>query len=74
MGNAWWSVIPPAAGVFTPESMERGWSANEARSPMMFLPPRVADYYRKMLVRMRWKEMYREWRMFRTACEKGWLG
>lgn len=77
MGYAWWSVVPPPMGVLTVENLQEGYKRIQEEGwvpPVLWMHPVAAHYYRCVLARMYWKHAYREFRMFRTACEKGWLG
>ena len=77
MTIAWWSDSPPPSGDLTREMLVRGYNAvltqEEYCSPALYLHPSAEALYRKMLARMRWEKEYRAWRMFRKACEMGWM-
>ena len=70
------SEVRPTCSVLTLESLERGFreaAKIEYHSPVFHLHPRVLHYYNCLMAREYWKQAYREWRMFRTAAERGWL-
>jgi hypothetical protein len=73
----WWKGGPVASSaVLTVEALQEAFMRVREEgytSPMFYLDPKAAHYYRCVLARAYWKREYREWRMFRTACERGWL-
>lgn len=75
----WWSVHAPLqSAILTTEQLERAFKSvlqqsEEYRSPVIWMSAEMQHRYRCLLVRDYWKEAYREFRMFRTCCERGWL-
>lgn len=72
-----WYDLPVATSVLTLETLQRGYDAvrdmDTGPETIMYLDPVTLDKYRKWLAKNNWKRIHREFRMFRVACERGWL-
>jgi hypothetical protein len=71
------SGVSPSTGVLTVDHMTRAWevlsSMEERPITPLIVHPAVKDRYDKWYSRDAWYRYWREWRAFRTLCERGML-
>ena len=73
----WWKGGPIASSsVLTVGALQEAWNKcneEEYASRVFYLHSKAVHYYRCMLAKAYWKREYREFRIFKKACEMGWL-